>query len=185
MDSTPEGSDGEYNLDQDDQLQPEDTLEDLGVDDVLDQGFSPPERPLGLDKHGLTDYEQRTGESLDERLDEEVPDVGLSSDYQDPLRVSAAEDGEVPRDADDELGDDRGDVAGDREFAEDYEVGDARSGRLVAEDEGVAPDTEADLVAGDVGIDGAAASAEEAAVHTVDDEDEDALGTAPGDEDYS
>ncbi len=45
----------------------------------------------------------------------------------------------------------------------------ARAGRLVAEDEGVRTDTEKDLVATDVGIDGAAAGAEEAAVHVVDD----------------
>jgi Family of unknown function (DUF5709) len=47
-----------------------------------------------------------------------------------------------------------------------------RSGRLVAEDEGAHPDTEPDLVARDVGIDGGAASAEEAAVHVQDDTDE-------------
>ncbi|CAN5275113.1 hypothetical protein BH20ACT5_BH20ACT5_17060 [soil metagenome] len=40
-----------------------------------------------------------------------------------------------------------------------------RSGRLVAEDEGVREDHTAQLVADDVGIDGGAASAEEAAVH--------------------
>jgi hypothetical protein len=40
----------------------------------------------------------------------------------------------------------------------------------VAEDAGLAPDDEKDLVADDVGIDGAAASAEEAAVHTIDEE---------------
>ena len=44
-----------------------------------------------------------------------------------------------------------------------------RAGRLVAADEGVRTDTEKDLVAEDVGIDGAAAGAEEAAVHVVDD----------------
>ena len=45
--------------------------------------------------------------------------------------------------------------------------------RLVAEDEGAHPDAEADLVATDVGIDGGAASAEEAAVHVVEDDDTD------------
>ena len=44
-----------------------------------------------------------------------------------------------------------------------------RAGRLVAEDEGVRSDAEKDLVATDVGIDGAAAGAEEAAVHVVED----------------
>src|SRR6266700_3723768 len=50
---------------------------------------------------------------------------------------------------------------------------DPRAGRLVAEDEGAHPDDEADLVARDVGIDGGAASAEEAAVHVVEDDDTD------------
>jgi hypothetical protein len=43
----------------------------------------------------------------------------------------------------------------------------------VAEDEGAHPVADADLVARDVGIDGAAASAEEAAVHVVDEDDYD------------
>ncbi len=50
---------------------------------------------------------------------------------------------------------------------------DPRAGRLVAEDEGAHPVGEADLVAHDAGIDGGAASAEEAAVHIVDDDDYD------------
>jgi uncharacterized protein DUF5709 len=41
----------------------------------------------------------------------------------------------------------------------------ARAGRLVAPDEGAHQDTETDLVALDVGVDGAGASAEEAAMH--------------------
>ncbi len=45
--------------------------------------------------------------------------------------------------------------------------------RLVAEDEGAHADAEADLVASDVGIDGGAATAEEAAVHVVDEDDYD------------
>ncbi len=46
-------------------------------------------------------------------------------------------------------------------------------GRLVAGDEGSHPVSEADLVAHDAGIDGGAATAEEAAVHVVDDDDTD------------
>ena len=42
-----EVSAGEYSVDEDDQLQPEDTLVDRGVADVLDEGYSPPERPYG------------------------------------------------------------------------------------------------------------------------------------------
>ncbi len=51
------------------------------------------------------------------------------------------------------------------------DTADPRAGRLVAEDEGAHPDEEPDLVARDVGIDAGAASAEEAAVHVVDEDD--------------
>lgn len=63
------------------------------------------------------------------------------------------------------------------EAAEGREVGDARSGRLVAPDRGVGEDEEKDEVGEDVGIDGAAASAEEAAVHEIGPDDPD---RAPG-----
>jgi hypothetical protein len=45
--------------------------------------------------------------------------------------------------------------------------------RLVAEDEESHPGDHADLVAHDAGIDGGTATAEEAAIHTVDDDDYD------------
>jgi hypothetical protein len=57
------------------------------------------------------------------------------------------------------------------EFPQRGEVGRARAGRLVAPDLGVGEDTEAELVAEDVGISGGAASAEEAAVHIIEDEE--------------
>ncbi|MBC9227523.1 hypothetical protein GL325_14430 [Aeromicrobium sp. 636] len=66
------------------------------------------------------------------------------------------------------------DVDPDAEWSEenldDGEVGGARSGRLVDPDGGIGEDRVAELVGEDVGIDGAAASAEEAAVHVVEDE---------------
>lgn len=48
------------------------------------------------------------------------------------------------------------------------EVGRERAGRLVDADQGAYVDTDKDLWAGDVGIDGAGATAEEAAVHVID-----------------
>ncbi|WP_395659307.1 DUF5709 domain-containing protein [Nocardioides sp.] len=57
----------------------------------------------------------------------------------------------------------------DDDFLDDGEVGDRRAGRLVDTNEGIGEDTESDLVGEDVGIDGAGASAEEAAVHIVED----------------
>lgn len=54
----------------------------------------------------------------------------------------------------------------------DDEVGDERAGRLVDPDEGIGEDTDSELFGTDVGIDGGAASAEEAAVHVVDETDD-------------
>lgn len=120
-----------------DQLQPQDTLDDRGVDDVLDEGFSPPEKPRGSFAHGTTPAEAQTNETIDERLAQEEPD-----DQEPPVTREAELDPPPPG-----------------------AVGDERSGRLVAPDEGVHEDDEETAVAEDVGIDGSAASAEEAAVH--------------------
>ena len=136
-----------------------DTLDgDLG-DDPLDRGVAPPERWSAAMKFGSTAQEQEDGESLDQLLAEEEPDSDLELDDED----EQAEDAEGDEDAGDE------DVDG--LLLDDGP--DPRAGRLVAEDEGAHADAEADLVARDVGIDGAAASAEEAAVHVVDDDDND------------
>jgi hypothetical protein len=56
------------------------------------------------------------------------------------------------------------------EYVDGPEVGGNRAGRLVAPDEGSHFDLEEELIAADVGIDAGAASAEEAAIHVVDDE---------------
>jgi hypothetical protein len=130
---------GSYSVDDEDQLQAEDTLNDRGVDDILDEGYSPPERWSAGEGFGTTADEALEGETLDQRLAQEEPEP-------DPY----AEEGE--------------NVGGP-------EVGGERSGRLVAPDEGAHEDSEKDLVAEDIGIDGAGASAEEAAVHVVDDEE--------------
>jgi len=58
----------------------------------------------------------------------------------------------------------------DDDVLDDGEVGTERAGRLVDPNGGIGPDDEKDLVGDDVGIDGAASSAEEAAVHIVEDE---------------
>ncbi|MDX6277431.1 MAG: hypothetical protein QOJ72_1559 [Nocardioidaceae bacterium] len=58
----------------------------------------------------------------------------------------------------------------DDDVLDDGEVGTERAGRLVDPDGGIGPDEEKDLVGDDVGIDGAASSAEEAAVHIVEDD---------------
>jgi len=148
---------GSYSLDEEDQLQPEDTLDDRGVDDLLDEGYSPPERPRGVDAFGTTLAEQRQGESIDQRLAHEVPDP--SSTIEDFLNGPDLVGGDDP-DA----------IAAEDDFLGDGEVGDRRTGRLMAPDEGSHEDTESDMVARDVGRDGGGSSAEEAAMHIIEDD---------------
>lgn len=140
---------GDYSMDEDNQLQPQDTLIDRGVDDVLDEGYSPPERLYGKGAFGPT-------ETMDQLLAEEEPDpasrVGNPLDRDERQRSDDAER--------------------ETEFPRRGEVGRARAGRLVAPDMGFGEDAEEQLVATDFGISGGAASAEEAAVHVIDDEDQ-------------
>ncbi|MFF9003818.1 DUF5709 domain-containing protein [Streptomyces achromogenes] len=124
----------------------QDAVGERTYDDMLDEGYSPPERPLGVTKHGTTAAEQHEGETLDERLGQEVPDVSAPP------------------------GDEIGDLPGGQGEPLDPEAGTARAGRLVAPDEGSHTDTTKEEVARDVGVDGGAAGAEEAAVHVVEEE---------------
>ena len=122
-------------------LEPGDSLVDRGVGDVLDEGWSAPERPYAVEDWGTTGDEESAGESLAGRLRREVPEG--SDDDGDGLGDTSDTDGEL----------------------RDDEVGDVRAGRLSELDD---RGTE-ELVADDEGIDGGAASAEEAAVHVVED----------------
>lgn len=56
------------------QLPREDTLLDRGVDDLLDEGYSPPDYPRS-NHYGETPLEEILGEPLERRLAEEEPDV--------------------------------------------------------------------------------------------------------------
>ncbi len=131
-----------YSVDSEDQPQSQgdDLTEDRGLDEPLDEGYSPPEKWSAAQGYGNTPFEEAEGEDLDQRLEQEVPEP---DPYQEAL-VTAEE------------------VGG--------EVGDARAGRLVEDDEGVRPDVDQDLAAEDVGVDGAGAGAEEAAVHVIDED---------------
>lgn len=48
--------------------------EDQLAADPLESGMDPPERPAGVDKHGMTAREQAEERSLDDRLAEEQPE---------------------------------------------------------------------------------------------------------------
>jgi hypothetical protein len=134
----------DMSVDDEDQLQSGDTLDDTDVDDVLDRGYSPPDRaPKGYDDYP-TEAERLRGESLDEKLAEEEPDV-------DPYAEDDRDDDHEDENAlDEQLG---------------LDEADERTGRLVAPDEGLGADVDKQELAHDVGIDGAGASAEEAAMH--------------------
>jgi hypothetical protein len=141
--------------DVDDQLGASDTLEGNPGDDPLDTGIIPPDRWSAGQRYGTTLEEERQGEPLDQLLAEEEPDI-------DPYAVANATENSG------------GDENDDEDPYEGLAAGESpepRSGRLVAEDEGAHPSAESDLVARDVGIDAGAASAEEAAVHVLDDEE--------------
>jgi hypothetical protein len=158
VDITNDASDNEsyHGYSVDDETQPQSTGDSLvdddrGLAEPLDEGFSPPEKYSAGQGWGNTPLEESLGESFDQRLEQEVPEP-------DPYEQA---DQEATR------GDLQDLIA---QTDTDTQVGDDRAGRLVAPDEGVRRDAEADLVAQDVGIDGAAAGAEEAAVHVIDDD---------------
>ena len=135
----------------DDEDQPPSTgdslVDDRGLPEPLDEGYSPPEKWSAAQGYGNTPLEETLGESFDQRVNQEVEEP-------DPYEEAESMPVEV--------------IEGGLED-EVEEVGDRRSGRLVAPDEGVHTDTEPKAVAEDVGIDGAAAGAEEAAVHVIED----------------
>jgi hypothetical protein len=147
MDPSVFGSDGTDPEEATGVLEPADTLDYReGVADVLDTGWSPPERPWAVNDWGTTESEESAGESLTGRLAREIPEA--ADDDGDGLGDASDTDGEL----------------------RDDEVGGRRAGRLVESDD-TWGDVEPELYARDVGIDGASASAEEAAVHVIDGRD--------------
>jgi hypothetical protein len=128
-----------------------DSLDFDRAGDPLDIGYEVADRYSGVNRFGTTIAEQRAGESLDQLLSEEEPDI---DPYAEP--DPDTDEDELIR---------RGDYL------------EPRAGRLVEEDEGLGADFEAEAVARDVGIDYGAASAEEAAIHVVDDPN--GIGTGP------
>lgn len=129
-------------------LEDDETLDGRGVD-VLDEGYTVPERPWEREHYGVTAREAHDHESIAGRLARELPDLPDPDD-----------------------GDGLGDAAGTDGELYDDEVGTARSGRLVDVEAAGQWDDFTYLTAVDVGRDGGAASAEEAAVHIVRDPDD-------------
>ena len=150
-----EDTDGERMVETPDSLRDEDPETPGG-----DRGAGAEDRPLGAEKFGTTHAEAEQGESLDQRLAEEVPD----GDGHDPVDDVVADEPELFGGEREETDDD---VLGDANEGPERpdDVGDDTVGRVVAPDEGAHDDTEKDEVATDVGRDGGRLSAEEAALH--------------------
>ncbi|TDT33877.1 DUF5709 domain-containing protein [Naumannella halotolerans] len=164
-----------------DQLQADDTLIDRGQPDPLDEGYIAPDGWSAAEGFGNTAAEAAEGESLDQKLKEENPDVGPGS-YGGDGSYEAEQDANDPgttnllaEDADegrlDELAGDPDLAAEDEpsEYAID-EVGGVRAGRLADPATVDGEDVESELIAEDEGLAGGAASAEEAAVHIIDED---------------
>lgn len=118
------------------QLQPDDTLIDRGVDDVLDEGYTAPENWSALQGYGNTPAEMRQRETIEMRAPQEEPEVVREPTPWNPDK-------------------------------EDREVGAQRAGRIVdARSDG-------EVFGDDIGIDGGAASAEEAAMHIIEPDGDD------------
>ena len=136
---------GDMSVDDEDQLQPGDTLDDRDLEDVLDRGYSPPDRRA----QGLRRLPDR-GRAPPGRVPRREARRGGARHR--PLRRGGGDDSdhEDENALDEQLG---------------LDEADARTGRLVAPDEGLGEDVDKQEIAYDVGIDGAGASAEEAAMH--------------------
>lgn len=120
------------------QLQPGETLVDRGVADVLDEGYIAPDGWSPAQGFGNTPEEMRQGETLEQRIRQEIPEP-------------------VP------------DVENWNPNNEKREVGAERAGRLMH----VQGSGREDTLGVDVGISGGAASAEEAAMHIISDDQSD------------
>jgi hypothetical protein len=127
------------------QLESGETLDGRPGTDGLDAGFVSPNRPFGLDDPDTTPEGQRERETIDDRLTREIPD--------DTGGAATAPGPELSE----------GEIAS--------EAGQDRSGRLTAAEPD--PDQYAgrSLAAQDVGVSGGVASAEEAAVHDIPEDD--------------
>jgi hypothetical protein len=135
-----------------------DTLDGNPGDDPLDRGVAAPDHWSAGLKYALRGAEE--SESLDELLAEEEPDETVD---------------------DDEESWDENETNGDVARLERDDEPDPRAGRLAATEADVYGGSDTDvravqdgeLLAADTGIDGGAASAEEAAVHVVEDPEDD------------
>lgn len=137
--------DGGMQLPDGGQRQPEDTLIDRGTDPSGADGDPLDEGYTMPERPIDTDRWLNEHQTLDDRMLEEEPDTTIPDSGYGPQ-----DDG----------------------VTDDLQPDVSRAGRLVAPDEGIGEDAESSGVASDAGFAGGGASAEEAAVHVTDSDDE-------------
>jgi hypothetical protein len=138
-----------------------DPLESLDSDEIGeragDDGYDAPERWSAAERYGTTATEERDGESLDDLLAEEEPDVDPYAEAErretGDVLVNDVEDRTVAR---------PGAGWGDDRFGDPV-------GTLVEDDEGAGPDVTAELIAHEAGPENGG-SPEEDALHLDTDE---------------
>lgn len=160
---------GVYSVDPEDQLSSADMLEEGG--DPLDRGYRTPDRLHGSTAFGVTAREQLTGETLDQRIRQELPDPhsAYGAPHQESRWADLVDDGTQD---DGMIGSDDAETVRAQLRQDAGTTG--RVGRIVAPDEGLTEDRDAELVANE----GAATSwdtAEESAMHYVDGEETEEL----------
>jgi hypothetical protein len=105
MTETPGFTETARDVDADQLVETPETLRDGDPEaPPMDRGIEASDRPLGAEKHGTTHEEAAQGQSLDERLAEEVPDVGAHDPVEDVVADDPATFGQDEVDA--ELTDD-------------------------------------------------------------------------------
>ena len=151
---------GSYSVDDENQLQSEDTL-DVGRGE--DEPYSPPDLQPRSTEWGTTASEQRQEESIEQRIMQEEPDP--SSADGAPDNESGLD--ENPRDR--VGGDDPDSIAAEDDWLGDAEIGDEQAGQVTEPDQGSREDVDKELVGEDAEGTGNV-SAEEAAMHVIDEQ---------------
>jgi Family of unknown function (DUF5709) len=131
-----------------------DTLAGPPGDDPLDRGVVAPQRWSRAIRYDATVADQDEARSLNGLLAAEEPDISLDPDVSDRF-----DDGWDENATEDDI------VRLARDAGPD-----PRSGRLTEDEDGAVLIANADYVAHDAGADGGGATAEEAAIHVLDDE---------------
>lgn len=83
---------------QPDQLEPDRSLVERGIEEPLDEGYAPSDRWSTAEKYGTTAAEEAAGETLEQRLEQEEPEV------EDDWDEDVVDDGASAEEATEDVG---------------------------------------------------------------------------------